>query len=408
MKDKDISIAIIGLGYVGLPLANGLSKNFKTIGFDINNKKIKELKNGKDTTNEIKNINKSLILTSNIKDLIDSNFYIFCLPTPVNNNKKPDLSILRKSLRDISKIFKLDDTVILESTFYPGATEELVNKYLNKKNSKINIGYSPERINPGDKQNTIAKITKIVSANNKKTLKKMIKIYGSLNKNKIYVAKNIKVAEGAKLIENVQRDLNIGLINELSKIFNKIDLSIHDVLDAANTKWNFLNFRPGLVGGHCIGVDPYYLKFLCDKYQFKPKVFMSARNTNEKMLIYYYNKIKNYLKKNLKVLYLGVSFKENTNDLRNSKYLDLLNLISKKHKIYYYDPLVKNLNHLNKNLVKHKKQIYDVIIFAVPHSKLYSFLNNNLKQILKRDGVFIDLNRNYNITNHTKYKYVTL
>jgi len=408
MKDKDISIAIIGLGYVGLPLANGLSKNFKTIGFDTNIKKIKELKKGKDTTNEIKNINRSLKLTSEVKDLVDYNFYIFCLPTPVNKNKKPDLSILKKSLKDISKIFKLGDTVILESTFYPGATEELVNKYLNKKNLKINIGYSPERINPGDKHNTIAKITKIVSANNKKTLKKMIKIYGSLNKNKIYVAKNIRVAEGAKLIENVQRDLNIGLINELSKIFNKIDLSIHDVLDAANTKWNFLNFRPGLVGGHCIGVDPYYLKFLCDKNKFKPKVFMSARNTNEEMLIFYYNKIKNYLKKNSKILYLGISFKENTNDLRNSKYLDLLNLISKKNKIYYYDPLVKNLNSLNKNLIKYKKQLYDVVILAVPHSKLFNFLNKNLKETLKKEGVFIDLNRNYNITNYDKFKYVTL
>lgn len=406
--NKNISIAIIGLGYVGLPLANELAKNFKTIGFDINNKKIKDLKNGKDTTNEIKKINKSLRLTTNINDLNNCNFYIFCLPTPVNKSKNPDLNILKKSLTNFSKIIKSDDTVILESTFYPGATEDLVNRYLNKKNLKINIGYSPERINPGDKHNTISKITKIVSANNDKTLKKMIKIYGSLNKNNIYVAKSIKVAEGAKLIENVQRDLNIGLINELSKIFNKINISIHDVLDAANTKWNFLNFRPGLVGGHCIGVDPYYLKFLCDQNKIKPKVFMSARNTNEEMLIFYYKKIKNYLKKNSKILYLGISFKENTNDLRNSKYLDLLNLISKKNKVYYYDPLVKNLNSLNKKLIKYKKQLYDVVILAVPHSRLFNFLNSNLKEILKKEGVFIDLNRNYNITNYNKFKYVTL
>ncbi len=406
MKNKDISIAVIGLGYVGLPLANELSKNFNTTGFDTNVKKIKELKKGIDRTNEILSINKSLKLTSNILSLTNCNIYIFCLPTPVNKNKKPDLKILNNSLKKISKISKNEDTVIIESTYYPGATEMLIKKYF--KNKKINIGYSPERINPGDSKNTIKKITKVISANNKKTLNTMEKIYGSLNNKNIYRAKNIRVAEAAKLIENVQRDLNIGLMNELSKILNKINLSVHDVLDAANSKWNFLNFRPGLVGGHCIGVDPYYLKYLCEKNNFSPKVFMAARNTNEKMINYYHKKISKYLNSSSKILYLGVTFKENINDLRNSKYLDLLNLISIKNKIHYYDPLVYDLKNSNKNILKFKMQVYDVIIFAVPHDKFNKFLKTNINNILKKSGVFIDLNKKYHFIDQGKYKYVTL
>ena len=408
MKNKDISIGVIGLGYVGLPLANGLSKNFRTNGYDINSKKILELKKGYDQTNELKKINKSLKLTVKLKDLEDCNFYIFCLPTPVNNKKKPDLKILNESLKLVSDIYNPGDTIILESTFYPGATEELVNKYFKKNNKKINIGYSPERINPGDKKNIISKITKIVSANNISTLNIMKKIYGSLNNNNIYAAKSIKVAEAAKLIENVQRDLNIGLINELSQIFDKIDISVHDVLSAAKTKWNFLNFKPGLVGGHCIGIDPYYLKYLCDKVKFKPKVFMSARNTNEDMIFFYKKKILKYFNSKSKILYLGVTFKENTNDLRNSKYLDLLKIISKNHKVHYYDPLAKNLDKLDKNLIKYKKQVYDIVIFAVPHNKLFYFLKNNLKSLIKTNGTFIDLNKNYKFPLNKSTKYICL
>ena len=287
LKNKNIVITVIGMGYVGLPLANNLAKKFKTTGYDINKKKILSLKNGVDETNEIKSLNKKLIFTSKFNDLKKSNIFILCLPTPVKKNKKPDLKILESCLKKIGNISKKNDTVIIESTFYPGLTESLIKKHISKKNNQINIGYSPERINPGDKINTITKITKIISANNKKTTDLMKKIYGSINKNNIFIAKNIKVAEAAKLIENVQRDINIGLMNELTKIFNKSNISIHDVLEASNTKWNFLKFKPGLVGGHCIGVDPYYLKSFCNKLQFKPNVFMSARNTNENMIKYY-------------------------------------------------------------------------------------------------------------------------
>jgi len=406
MKNKDISIAVIGLGYVGLPLANELSKKFTTIGFDTNKKKVKELKKGIDRTKEIFIINNQLNVTSNILDLAKCNFYILCLPTPVNKNKKPDLEIINKSLNDISKITANNDTIILESTFYPGATEKLIKKHF--KNKKINVGYSPERINPGDSKNTISKITKVISANNKETLNIMSKIYGSLNKKNIFKAKNIKVAEAAKLIENVQRDLNIGLMNELSIIFSRLNISVHDVLKAANTKWNFLNFKPGLVGGHCIGVDPYYLKHICKEINFNPKVFMSARNTNEKMIFYYKKIITKYLDKNKKILFLGLTFKENTNDLRNSKNLNLMKILSKKYQIDRFDPLISDRKLNLKNKLWLKKPIYDVVIFAVPHTILLKFLKNNINLLLKKNGVLIDLNNNLKNIDKKNFKYITL
>ncbi len=408
LKNKKNLISVIGMGYVGLPLANQLSKKFDTIGYDINKKKIFHLKNGNDETNELNKINKKLKLTSKLNDLKKRNVFILCLPTPVNKNKKPELKILENCLKQIAKIFKPNDTIVIESTYYPGATENLINKFLGKKFKMINIGYSPERINPGDKKNTISKITKVVSANNKSTLNLMKKIYGSINKNNIYAAKSIRVAEAAKLIENIQRDINIGLVNELTKIFNRLDLSIHDILKTSNTKWNFLKFKPGLVGGHCIGVDPYYLKFICDKIKFEPKVFMSARNINESMIEYYNKIIQKFLKKGNKILYLGLSFKENTNDLRNSKNLELLKKLSKNYRIDFYDPLIKNINLKGYNISKIKKVLYDVVILAVPHNTLLKFLNNNLKTILRKNGKFIDLNNNYKKINKNTYKYITL
>ena len=408
LKNKNISIAVVGMGYVGLPLANNLAKNFKTVGYDINKRKILNLKKGKDETNEIKKLSKNLIFTSSLNDIKKSNVFILCLPTPVKQNKKPDLKILESCMKEIANIFKTNDTIILESTFYPGLTENLIKKFFHKSKLKMNIGYSPERINPGDKINTINKITKVISANNKKTIRLMKKLYGSINKNNIFLAKSIKVAEAAKLIENVQRDLNIGLMNELTKIFNKSNISIHDVLDASNTKWNFLDFKPGLVGGHCIGVDPYYLKSFCNNIKFKPSVFMSARNTNESMIKYYKTIINKYLRKKKRILFLGVAFKENTNDLRNSKYLELVKMISKNYKLDIYDPLVQNKKFILENNVILKKIIYDVIIFAVPHRLLINFLKTNLNSMLKKDGVFIDLNNNFKNIDKRKFRYITL
>ena len=408
MNKENVSICVIGMGYVGLPLANELSKYFKVVGYDTNKKKINNLKKSIDSNKELKEIDKRLSLSSIIDEIKNCNVYILCLPTPVNSKKKPDLKLIKIALKNLNSVYSKGDTIILESTYYPGATRELIKENFKTKLQNINIGYSPERINPGDKVNTIRKITKVISSNNKKTLKLMKKIYGSINKNNIYEAESIEVAESAKLIENVQRDLNIGLVNELTKIFDRLDISIHNVLEAANTKWNFLNFKPGLVGGHCIGVDPYYLKYICNKINFKPNVFMSARNTNESMTKFYYQKILKYISPTDKILFLGLSFKENTNDLRNSKNLELLKMLSKKYKIYYFDPLVSLLKKTNKNIVKFKKQQYDVIILSVPHKNIFKFIKNNLKNIMKVGGYFIDLNNNYKSINKLKYKHIKL
>ena len=408
MKNKKISIAVIGMGYVGLPLANELSKKFNTIGYDINEKRINQLNKNFDNTGEIKNFSKKLSFTSKLKEIKFSNFYILCLPTPVNERKKPNLELIKTALNSLKKISKKDDTIVIESTYHPGTTKKLISYCFKKKLKNLNIGYSPERINPGDKKNTLKKMVKVISANNNKTLTLMEKIYGSINKNNIFKAKSIEVAEAAKLIENVQRDLNIGLMNELTNIFDKINVSINDVLEAANTKWNFLNFKPGLVGGHCIGVDPYYLKSLCADINFKPKVFISARDTNERMIMFYKSKIQKIIKPKDKVLFLGITFKENTNDLRNSKYLDLLEKLSKKCEIFYFDPLVKDLKTTNKNIKKYKKQLYDVIIYAIPHKKLYYFLKSNLNNILKNKGCFVDFNRNVRDFDKKRYKYIDL
>ena len=254
----------------------------------------------------------------------------------------------------------------MESTVYPGTTEYLAKKYLK---NVSNLGYSPERINPGDKINTIDKITKIIAANNNETLNLMKNLYGKVNNNNLFKAKNIKTAEAAKIIENTQRDLNIGFINEVTKIFHKDKISIYDVLEAANTKWNFLSFKPGLVGGHCIGVDPYYLSYYSKKINEKPNLILAARKTNEKMVLFYYSKIMDVIKKhkrNQKILFLGITFKENVNDLRNSKNYELLKKISKSKKCYFYDPHVdlekfKNITKFNIS----SKIKFQTIILAV-------------------------------------------
>lgn len=407
---KNISICVIGMGYVGLPLANALSKYFDTYGYDTDKKKIKKLKDKIDQNNEVVKINRKLKFSDNQKVFLNCNTFIICLPTPINKNNIPDLSILRKSYNSLKKYVKQNSTVILESTVYPGTTEYLANKYLKKVQ---NLGYSPERINPGDKINTIDKITKVISANNNYTLNLMKKLYGKINNNNLFKAKNIKTAEAAKIIENTQRDLNIGFINEVTKIFDKDNISIYDVLDAANTKWNFLNFKPGLVGGHCIGIDPYYLSYYSKKIKEKPELILSARKTNEKMMYFYFSKIMNEIKKhnkNKKILFMGITFKENVNDLRNSKYFDLLIKISKSKKCYYYDPLVniKSSRKLLKFDVNSKAK-FKTIILAVNHKKIIEYLKNNLNKILEKNGTLIDLNKKIKFKFKEKnYNYISL
>ena len=286
---KDTKIAVIGLGYVGLPLSIELSKKFETVGYDIDKKRINEIKNQYDRTKEIK-ITKSILsklkITSNLEKIKLSNVYIVTVPTPIFNNKKPNLNPLKKALKNINSVLKKNDLIIIESTVYPGATEELTKKIIDKRfilNKDYHIGFCPERVNPGDKKHKIKNISKVISGSSKYAEKKAFDIYSKIINSKIFLAKNIKTAEASKIIENTQRDLNVALINELSLICDKMNINTHDVLNAAGTKWNFLKFEPGLVGGHCIGVDPYYLTYKAKKLGINPEVILAGRKINDEL-----------------------------------------------------------------------------------------------------------------------------
>ena len=289
--------AVLGLGYVGLPLALSLSKKYNVIGFDNNKIRITDLNNGKDINNEFSGKElkkKNILFTCNDKDLKNCKIFFLTIPTPINNKNIPDLSLVKKATKLVGKYLKKNCIVVYESTVYPGTTEEICGPLLEKiSNLKYNIdffcSYSPERINPGDKVNNIDNIVKLVSSSSKNSLKRISKIYKSIIKSKVYSCSSIKVAEAAKIIENTQRDINISLMNEFSIICRKLNISVHDVLDAASTKWNFVNFKPGLVGGHCIGVDPYYLTYKAKKIGIDPKVILAGRKVNDGMANYFSN-----------------------------------------------------------------------------------------------------------------------
>lgn len=336
-----MKIAIIGLGYVGLPLAHAFSFKYEVIGFDVAQWRINELKNGMDRTLELseaqvkETIENNMQFTNILDDIADCNVYIVTVPTPIDKNKRPDLSPLFKASESIGQVLKKDDIVIYESTVYPGATEEdcvpILEKFSNLKfNKDFFCGYSPERINPGDKEHTVTKILKVTAGSTPAIGKKVNDLYASVITAGTYLAPTIKVAEAAKVIENSQRDLNIAFVNELSIIFNKLDIDTNAVLEAASTKWNFLPFRPGLVGGHCIGVDPYYLTHKAQQVGHNPEIILAGRRINDNMGIYVANQVvKLMIKKghkvdSAKVLVLGITFKENCPDIRNSKVIDVI------------------------------------------------------------------------------------
>jgi len=336
-----MKIAIIGLGYVGLPLAHAFSFKYEVIGFDVAKWRIDELKNGTDRTLELSEaqvkeaIENNMQFTNILDDIADCNVYIVTVPTPIDKNKRPDLSPLFKASESIGQVLKKDDIVIYESTVYPGATEEdcvpILEKFSNLKfNKDFFCGYSPERINPGDKEHTVTKILKVTAGSTPAIGKKVNDLYASVITAGTYLAPTIKVAEAAKVIENSQRDLNIAFVNELSIIFNKLDIDTNAVLEAASTKWNFLPFRPGLVGGHCIGVDPYYLTHKAQQVGHNPEIILAGRRINDNMGIYVANQVvKLMIKKghkvdSAKVLVLGITFKENCPDIRNSKVIDVI------------------------------------------------------------------------------------
>lgn len=400
-------IAILGLGYVGLPLAVEFGKKYTTIGFDINKSRVNELIKGFDLTNEVSNEDLknslNLKLTHIIDDIRDSNVYIITVPTPINNFKSPNLNPLLKACEMLGEFIEKDNVIIFESTVYPGCTEddcvpilERVSKL--KFNSDFFCGYSPERINPGDKVNTLTKIKKVTSGSNPSTADFVDNLYKSIIKAGTFKASSIKVAEASKAIENAQRDLNISFVNELALIFDRMGIDTLDVLEAAGSKWNFLKYKPGLVGGHCIGVDPYYLAHKAESLGYYPEVILSGRRVNDNMGIFVANKlvkliINNGLNvKGSKVLILGFTFKENCPDIRNSKVLDVFNeLINFGLDVSVYDPNASFHEVKSKHSISMIPSLesYDAIILAVSHDE---FKKINIKKLkLSNKSIVFDL-----------------
>lgn len=394
-------ICIVGLGYVGLPLAHAFSEKYKVVGFDINQQRINELNGGFDRTEELTNIQVQKAIENGIKfsldieDIKDCNIYIVTVPTPIDKNNKPDLTPLIKSSQTVGRVLKKDNIVIYESTVYPGVTEDICVPELEKTSGlKFNVdfyaGYSPERINPGDKEHTVTKILKVTAGSTPEVATKVDELYASIITAGTHKCSSIKVAEASKVIENTQRDVNIALINELALIFNTMNISTNEVIEAAATKWNFIKLSPGLVGGHCIGVDPYYLTYRAEELGYKPNLILSARQINNSMAKYVAERtIKLMIKKGLhikdsRVLVLGITFKENCPDVRNTK---VVNIITEMKE---YGCIVEVSDHwADKNEVKHEYGIdlidnynlddYQAVVIAVAHEeyKKLEISNNN-------------------------------
>ena len=417
---KKYKISIIGLGYVGLPLAVEFSKKFKTIGFDINSERISQLKEFTDNTlevsenllqsvsvNDIKEFDfseKGFYPTDNLSYIEDSNIYIITVPTPIDKNKRPILDPLIKASKMIGSILSPGDIVVYESTVYPGVTEEVCAPILEtnsglKLNKDFFIGYSPERINPGDKKYTISKILKITSGSTLSSAKEINELYKKIIVAGTYLAPTIKVAEAAKVIENSQRDINIAFVNELAKIFNLLDIDTSEVLKAASTKWNFLNFKPGLVGGHCIGVDPYYLAQKAQEVGYHPEIILAGRRLNDSMGTYVSTQViklminKNIPIRNSNILVLGITFKENCPDIRNTKAIDIVNeLQDYNSNVTIYDPwasIDEVKNEYNLQITNDLPRLtYDVILLAVAHDE---FLDLNIDLLRNKNSIVYDV-----------------
>jgi UDP-N-acetyl-D-glucosamine/UDP-N-acetyl-D-galactosamine dehydrogenase len=394
-------IAVIGLGYVGLPLAVEFGKKYPVLGFDINKKRVEELGNGYDRTQEVESgelkSSPNLTFSTNLEDLRNYNVFIVTVPTPIDNYKKPDLTPLLSASRTIGKILKKDDVVIYESTVYPGCTEEDCVPVLEKEsglkfNQDFFCGYSPERINPGDKINTLTKIKKVTSGSTPEIADFVNDLYGSIITAGTYKATSMKVAEASKAIENAQRDVNISFVNELALIFDKMGIDTSEVLEAAGTKWNFLQFKPGLVGGHCIGVDPYYLLHKSESLGYYPQVILSGRRVNDNMGVFVANKLIKLLIKNghkvegSNVLILGITFKENCPDIRNSRVVDVYNELKEFGvNVTVHDPYAdihEVKEEYNIDITTDLAGKHDGILLAVSHDEyktlnLENFKNNN-------------------------------
>jgi UDP-N-acetyl-D-glucosamine/UDP-N-acetyl-D-galactosamine dehydrogenase len=412
-------IAVIGLGYVGLPLAVEFAKKYPTVGFDINGPRVDELINGHDRTLEVEeeelkkviatdvisteNNGKGLYCTTALGDIESSNFYVVTVPTPTDKNKRPVLTPLIKSSESVGKVLKKGDYVIYESTVYPGVTEDECVPILErvsglKFNQDFFVGYSPERINPGDKERTVTKILKVTSGSTPEAAKVIDELYKSVITAGTHLAPTIKVAEAAKVIENSQRDINIAFVNELAKIFNKLDIDTHSVLEAAGTKWNFLPFKPGLVGGHCIGVDPYYLAQKAQEAGYHPEIILSGRRLNDGMGKYVAGEVvKLMMKRSLpvlgsNVLMLGITFKENCPDIRNTRSIDVYEeLQSYNVNVDVFDPWADSKevqDEFGFDLIENPSKKYHAVILTVAHKE---FLNEELRSHLVGGGILYDV-----------------
>lgn len=409
IKQKKTKIGVIGLGYVGLPIAIEFAKKFSVVGFDIKPERVALMNKGIDPSNELhadafKNVD--ILFTYKPEDLKDVTFFIVAVPTPIDTHNLPDLMPLLKASETVGKVLKKGDYVVYESTVYPGCTEDDCIPVLERESgltfkTDFKVGYSPERINPGDTEHTLTKITKIVSGCDNESLEVIADIYGTIIQPGVYKASSIKVAESAKIIENTQRDVNIALMNELAIIFNKMNINTSEVLEAAGTKWNFLKFTPGLVGGHCIGVDPYYLTHKAQELGYHARIITSGRALNDSMGAYIAsNSVKKLVSngKNIrgsKALIMGITFKENVSDIRNSKVVDVYNeLLSYGIIVDVIDP------HADSAEVKHEygfeliseiKDKYDLIVAAVNHADYTKLDENYYKSITTEDAVIIDV-----------------
>ena len=409
---QDVKIAVIGLGYVGLPLAVAFARYFPVIGFDVNVERIAQLRLGLDHTNEVSKtelieFSDNLEFTEYEKILETANVFILTIPTPIDNEKRPDLSALKVASQLVATKLNVGDTVVYESTVYPGATEEVCIPILEKGsglkfNEEFSVGYSPERINPGDKTRRLENIVKVVSGSNSSCLEFLSQLYGSIISAGIHQASSIKVAEAAKVIENTQRDLNIALINELSMIFNKLGIDTREVLTAAGTKWNFLNFEPGLVGGHCIGVDPYYLTFKAQQIGHDPNLILAGRSINDSFSSYvaerFIKKLLNApsIKTPIKILVLGFSFKENCPDIRNTKVIDIIRALEAYNvDVEVFDPNVdpkEVYDEYNVRLIESpKSEFYDGILLAVKHDEIAKLGEGRIRAFGSPGCVLYDL-----------------
>jgi UDP-N-acetyl-D-galactosamine dehydrogenase len=406
-----MKIAIIGLGYVGLPLAVEFGKKYETLGFDINQSRVDELNRGIDNTFEVESDqlkqSKQLTFSNQSTSIVGYDFYIVTVPTPINKHNQPDLNPLKKASELLGNVITKDSIVIYESTVYPGATEEVCVPILEqhsqmKVNEDFYVGYSPERINPGDKSHRLPSILKVTSGSTPETAEKVDKLYQSIITAGTFKASSIKVAEAAKVIENTQRDVNIALINELSIIFNRLDIDTLEILEAAGTKWNFLPFRPGLVGGHCIGVDPYYLTHKAQSVGYHPEMILAGRRLNDSMGKYVVSQlVKGMLRKRIqveqaKVLIMGLTFKENCPDLRNTKVIDIVHELNEYHiNVDIVDPLCCKEAALKEYGIalidEPKKNQYDAIILAVAHDEFKLLTEQKIKSYGKKDHVLYDL-----------------